>query len=760
MDTCTVKPTNNTMESGQSQHMSLANLPTELLIQVFSHLDPQTLQEMGLVCHSWHNLIKDNTVWYRVFVARYPRAVPVFSATLRTKSWRRELIHRDELLCAWTRGRSSVRTYSLARDLSRPSSVLADFQRGRMLAYDATMGGLLTCDLSSGRGISHALCAIPAGCTTYSVGRHFMIFGRWDGSVYGSLLERKNILCAGMRRLQTAPGRHSGLITASAVCRGDLPKQGIPGAFTGDINGTIHAWDVRTGECLARIALGADRRATGVAQAPTDASSTNVPTEAPSPNAPTDASSTNAPTAHAPTAHAHTRSFRQQPSSLSQNDIPSSQNAIVRLESDGRRYLIALLSSGKVYLIENIFSMHEKAGSAPQITNIGQFKSQGLSADPSSWVGVQMCTDYGGQNVVVFNQSRLEVFSFDGESSSVLALAPAQQISIAALECGGHAMVARERSVVGGDPLLMAVVLRSGEVLIVNVRAGIFNLQPMTRIEPQLLCAWRDAEEVPDPGTAPITAVALNGLVVVVGSRDGAAEMYDVMSGEFCRRVSDGPSRKMRAGAGGAVIAGGAGRAGAPLLPVSTIILDDKTASGVLELGPVIQFFEFGDHYGQRHKNEHQNAKKNRQREKKAAEDEIKSRVRDYEYQEEQREREYDMVAQYNGDDSSSAEQLEMALALSASIQSSEQGENCVGEGDLTPEEMRQIERMEREEERQRQARARVLREAQQAREADEQAQARQRQEEEDLRLAIRLSLLDTGAPPGQGSSDSRGMDN
>lgn len=690
----------NKQSDGQKQ-TGLAGLPTELLIQVFSHLDPQTLEEIGFVCHRWHNLIKDNTVWYRVFVARHPRTAPVFSAAVRTKSWRRELIRRDELLAAWNNGRSTLRTYSLARDMRRPSRILADFRRGRMLAYDATMGSLLTCDISSGRGISHALCSIPAGCTTYSVGRHFMIFGRWDGSVYGSILERKNILCAGLRSMQTAPGRHSGLITASAVCRGDLPKQGLPGSFTGDIHGSIHAWDVRTGECLAQIALGS---------------------------------------------LAHARPAQVAPASaLPPGDLPPSQNAVVRLDSDGRRYLVALLSSGNVYLIENLFCARERTERTPQIFKIGLFKSPGLSADPSSWVGVQICADYGGQNVVVYNQNRLEVFPFHGESSSVLALAPGQQISLAALECGDHAMVARERSIVGGDPLLMAVVLRSGLVLIVNVRAASFVLQPLARIEPQLLRGWRDAQGAPDPAAAPITAVALTGLVVVVGFRNGAAEMYDAMSGEFCRRVSDGPSRRMRASAS----AGGAGGTAAEL-PVSTILLDDQSAAGLLELGPVIQFFEFGDCYSREHHSGHPIRKKSRQREKKAADDEIKSRVRDYEYQEAQLEREYDMVAQYNGEDTTGAEQLQMALALSASLQSSEQGENTSPGGDVTPDEMRQIERIERAEERQRREEAQVAQIAQQ----EEEAQARQRQEEEDLRLAIRLSLLDTGAPPAQGSSN------
>lgn len=481
---------------------------------------------------------------------------------------------RDPLSRTWSAARAVRRTYTLG-ELGPTTNFYPDFARGRLLAYDPTTGQVLGCRVASGHGASTETCAIPTGTTAYDVGDHHIVFGRWDGSVYGSVLNHKNILLAGVRKMEPGKGSQA-MVTAAHVVPGPVGKTGTVGAFTGDVAGTIRGWDIRAGKCVVEF-----RCAT-----------------------------------------------------TGGNDGPQ----ITRIDSDGKLRVVVLDAAGDVFLVDGAFS------SQPQVTHVGTFPPRPLQADPASSASMRMLVDYGGQNVVLYDSSRLEIFSFTG-GRYALPLVAGDRVCGAKLEAGPHRFTRQTPTIVGKDPLLLAVALATGRILIINVREREYKLKPLVSFVPRLVEDCLARGELP-----PISAMALNGLVVAVGSRDGAAELYDVTTGEFSRVVAERPGRRMMA------------RAGIQSPGVSGIWLDEKNAAGIVSYGAVVQFFQFGELF------KHEERRKPVSRHNKAAADVVRERVEDYEYQEEQKDKEYERVTRFNGSDADEQEQMEVAMALSASM--------------------------------------------------------------------------------------------
>ncbi|VEU21822.1 DEKNAAC102526 [Brettanomyces naardenensis] len=756
-------------------HIAFTDLPTELLIQIFSHLDPASLRRIALVCRSWNKLASDNAVWCQIFQARFHRVGATFSSLARTPAWRTELIYRESLVKTWRRGRSTRRTYSLAQGLAQTSNLFADFARDRLVAFDANSGRLLGCHLDSGHGASAALCAIPGGTTAYAAGPHFLLFGRWDGSVYGSLVDHRNILLVGLHELGHGGPHHLAMVTAAHVCSGDIGKAGTVGAFTGDQEGRVLGWDVRTGECVMDIPPPSDPALSDGGGMETDSviqEEEVVPTGAttgssisPLPPSPALSAAASAPTSALAAASSATIPLSSAGSSLSvattPASIPSSRlSPITRMDSDGHSLLI-LNSLGHLWYV-----------SLSQLQSIPSYICTFDTPLTATSISTNMLVDYGGENVVLYDDRRLEIHSFNSSSISVLHLDPGEQIYRAALEDNNHRFLKQNDRIVGKDPLLMAILLRSGRVLIVNVRERQFHIIPITSFFPQMI-----SEMVPD-NTPPISAITLNALVVLVGSRDGQVEMYDVMTGEFCRKVSERLGKKLLISVGRA-----------EPIPVSNIIVDEKLAVGVITYGPIVQFFKFGDFYRDL---ERKSRKKAFSKDRKGTTDELRIRMDDYQYQLDEENSAYDLVAKYNGDSSENPdEEMQMALALSVSMENSRDNSRYGGEeGPAEDEELRKAIELSEREQREKKSVDEELRRAielsregrkeddsvdeelrraielsreeyrreskrqyePEEEEEEEDDEEEEEEDDEDMKLAMRLSLM---GRPGEGSSEA-----
>lgn len=57
--------------------LSINDLPSELLIQIFTHLDPIYLNSLRLVCKHWNYIINDKELWDEIFPIKiqYPHYI-------------------------------------------------------------------------------------------------------------------------------------------------------------------------------------------------------------------------------------------------------------------------------------------------------------------------------------------------------------------------------------------------------------------------------------------------------------------------------------------------------------------------------------------------------------------------------------------------------------------------------------------------------------------------------------------------------------
>ena len=65
---------NNVQNTHQNNHLSLATLPPELILVIFSYLDARfTLQVLTCVCRLFHNLLSPESSWKTRFGKRWPQ---------------------------------------------------------------------------------------------------------------------------------------------------------------------------------------------------------------------------------------------------------------------------------------------------------------------------------------------------------------------------------------------------------------------------------------------------------------------------------------------------------------------------------------------------------------------------------------------------------------------------------------------------------------------------------------------------------------
>lgn len=68
------KPTKNTQplrRTGLSQAAYIERLPCEILLKIFSYLDPMSLMSVGSVNKRFYELAKDNLIWYKIYISRW-----------------------------------------------------------------------------------------------------------------------------------------------------------------------------------------------------------------------------------------------------------------------------------------------------------------------------------------------------------------------------------------------------------------------------------------------------------------------------------------------------------------------------------------------------------------------------------------------------------------------------------------------------------------------------------------------------------------
>ncbi|ANZ78004.1 BA75_05061T0 [Komagataella pastoris] len=218
----------------------LPELPSEVLVTIFSFLDPMTLDGLSLVCKRWKMVINDNELWRENFIKLF--GSKQFQSLTRSTQWRTELLMRKELAQRWIKGKGMYHTYAVKNGVI--TDIAADFRNDKLVLFSKNTGDLTITSLRSNKGESPITGVFPNGTTSCELSKNAMIFGRWDGKVYLKLLNQKNVYLNDSISLREST--HEGIVTVTKINKDSIAgKHGSVRAFSGDHRGRVIGWDLK-----------------------------------------------------------------------------------------------------------------------------------------------------------------------------------------------------------------------------------------------------------------------------------------------------------------------------------------------------------------------------------------------------------------------------------------------------------------------------------------------------------------------------------
>ncbi|CAI4617045.1 CEQ_1a_G0039070.mRNA.1.CDS.1 [Saccharomyces cerevisiae] len=219
----------------------LQDLPPEILINIFSHLDEKDLFTLQELSTHFRNLIHDEELWKNLFKSRvHTTHFPTFS---QSSKFSVEYIERTRGLHHWQHNKAIRTKYTIipTRNWDQPSIERIVFDYPRVAAYnDGTITILQLQNHKRQKKFKKLIyipCTTPQGCSTMDFNINAAVFGRFDGRVFGKLLSNKSYLTPVME----FTGRHSAGVTA--ICNSeswDTSREDW--SVSGSENGEIIWW--------------------------------------------------------------------------------------------------------------------------------------------------------------------------------------------------------------------------------------------------------------------------------------------------------------------------------------------------------------------------------------------------------------------------------------------------------------------------------------------------------------------------------------
>lgn len=634
------------------------DLPLEILIQILSYVDPQTLRAAPQVCKLWHDILNDDAVWMAIFKLAFPiTANRGFSSIARSHSYRNELLIRSHILHEYHKGRTITQGYfispsshsvQLATGAPVPvplrantlpvrtaESLHVDWIKNKLMVLDIPQDTLISCQLRNGKTSNAVQDFVPEGVTCFDWNSKFVAFGRWDNSFANGFIDYKGLLLSKIkvhkppqlqgnserRRINCVSIVESNEPTTSIVQNQSMNKKlkfinsspvltpvsnnpsfgktGKINTFTSDELGVILGWDVKSGDVIW---------------------SYNFPI------------------------------------------IEESGSQIRKLASDGKSILIVILDNGEIWSIDGIFN---KNSNETNLAKIGTFNIH------NGFNNKRIHIDYGGRNVIVWNENEVLVFSFTPsgvDHAEARRYLPPMGLLISRLsfEDNGKIYTKRDESIVGNDPLLTAICLNNGHIQVINTRDSEWEMTPLSIIIPHFLSENDSFQiELLDDRISQVASVAINSLVVMVSNHLGKVEMFDVMTGTYLRTALTKLSITRLNQLGHFIREQGG----------NVLKIDERGSRGILIIGSYVQYFCFGEDISFIDQQKRNKKGKNKS---KSSLNTIKNNLDDYEYQLEFDElnlnKRFNNIEKFNGiqHEGDADDELQMAMALSLSLNNSQ----------------------------------------------------------------------------------------
>jgi ubiquitin ligase complex F-box protein UFO1 len=293
--------------------------------------------------------------------------------------------------------------------------------------------------------------------------------------------------------------------------------------------------------------------------------------------------------------------------------------------------------------------------------------------------------DFPGKLIVVGSLKKLRVYSFAQFTFGKfheLDFNGLDMVYKVSLEEKNHGSV--DYKIAGADGCNLGVLTRKGLVFSINIRDIITSNG--TEILPQAtLVPIFDNFNAPE-GVPPISSIAINSSVILLGSYNGFAAIYDALTGEFLRTASVRiPKRYLPL------------TENSFLIPVKAVQLGPNNgAQGLLLVNNVIQYFQFGAiENGMSKKKTKKLVAGAASDRKNKLQKKIKHDIDELRHHEYEMYKKEKLLNKYNGDELTDQEQIELAMVLNDSLQEGQRRNQSVREGKQVAEDMLQQEEEE-----------------------------------------------------------------
>jgi len=271
--------------------------------------------------------------------------------------------------------------------------------------------------------------------------------------------------------------------------------------------------------------------------------------------------------------------------------------------------------------------------------------------------------DFGGKNIIVGNLHDLYIYSYHKYSMgrvSKISIGEDDEIWSIGLENKKYSS-GRDLKIAGYDGCNFGVVTKIGRCLTFNIRdSKLSNHGKMETLSPQCeIFPIFDTLKIPN-GIPPINSISINSSVVLLGSYNGFAAVYDALTGGFVKLVSNRiPKRYLPL------------TQPPYLIPVKFVELSPKNqTNGILIVNNVVQYFQFGKAL-----HDFQKSQKKKKSLAGVASDrkdklmkKIKNDINELYYEEDEKFKQDQLLDKYNGMDLTEQEEMELAMVLNHSL--------------------------------------------------------------------------------------------
>ncbi|AAS53809.1 AFR438Wp [Eremothecium gossypii ATCC 10895] len=182
----------------EAQRPCLQELPTEVLVSIFSYLDVQDFKALEQASGRFHRIINDEELWKNMFLARMH--TKYFPSCSRSSRYSIEYGERNLQLARWRHSRAITTKYEITHerrtnDISAPGIRQVVFDFPRCACYNEGLVTFLQLNAKRRKDrLVYIQCATPHSCSVMHFNINAVVFGRFDGKVFGKLLTNKSYL--------------------------------------------------------------------------------------------------------------------------------------------------------------------------------------------------------------------------------------------------------------------------------------------------------------------------------------------------------------------------------------------------------------------------------------------------------------------------------------------------------------------------------------------------------------------------------------